>query len=376
MATFDQLKELFKNQEEREDMRREKDKEDEETKRREDKEEVKDVIKSHMSSIKDDIKEIKMKQDNIEGQVIQSENRMEKKFDDMGEKFESLEKKVKELEDREREKESKKIDSSKIWPPLHPEGRTQAFAQLALHPEGRMQSSSQPAFQPGGRVQSFNQSAASAEYNEKIYSVVRKARKTVGFSPITSSNIKEMMEDMNNENVEAGREGAVKNFLKAEMAMPEEVIEQLKFEKIFQRDGGPENDKLYVEFSEDNMPGIIFKYVRKMRKECNILTFIPDSYRDRAAEMEKIAFNMRHSTPSYHTKIRWGWGDLILERKVRGSRKPYRSVNMLDLPPCGSVGHPQGEADPGLSHHLPGTGQEGEEEEGEIRRVTQPLPRA
>ena len=249
MATFDQLKELFKNQEEREDMRREKDKEDEETKRREDKEEVKDVIKSHMSSIKDDIKEIKMKQDNIEVQVIQSENRMEKKFDDMGEKFESLEKKVKELEDREREKESKKIDSSKIWPPLHPEGRTQAFAQPALHPEGRIESSSQPAFQPGGRVQSFNQSAASAEYNEKIYSVVRRARKTVGFSSITSSNIKEMMEDMNTENVEAGREEAVKDFLKAEMAMPEEVIEQLKFEKIFQRDGGPENDKLYVEFS-------------------------------------------------------------------------------------------------------------------------------
>ena len=142
MATLDQLKELFKNQEEREDMRREKDKEDEERKRREDKEEVKDVIKSHMSPIKDDIKEIKMKQDNIEGQVIQSENRMEKKFDDMGEKFESLEKKVKELEDREREKESKKIDSSKIWPPLHPEGRTKAFSQLALQPEGRMLSSS------------------------------------------------------------------------------------------------------------------------------------------------------------------------------------------------------------------------------------------
>ena len=60
MATFDQLKELFKNQEEKDGMRREKEKEEEERKRRDDKEEVKEVIKTHMSSIKDDIKEIKI----------------------------------------------------------------------------------------------------------------------------------------------------------------------------------------------------------------------------------------------------------------------------------------------------------------------------
>ena len=135
----------------------------------------------------------------------------------------------------------------------------------------------------------------------------------MGFSPITSTNIKELMEDMSIKNMEAGKEEAVKDFFRGEMAMPEEVIEQLKFDKIFHRAGGPEDDKLYVEFSEDN-----------------VLTFIPDAYRDRAAEMEKIAFEMR---PYYSTKIRWGWGDLILERKVRGSREPYRSVNMPDLPP-------------------------------------------
>ena len=83
-------------------------------------------------------------------------------------------KEVKEIE--EREKESKNIDSCKIRP--------------ALQPEGRMQSSSQPVIQPIGIVQSSGQVAGSAETNEKIYSVVRKARKTVGFSPITSNNIK------------------------------------------------------------------------------------------------------------------------------------------------------------------------------------------
>ena len=59
MATFDQLKELFKYQEDKEAKRREKEKEEEERKRKEDKQDVKEVIRSHMFSIKEDIKEIK-----------------------------------------------------------------------------------------------------------------------------------------------------------------------------------------------------------------------------------------------------------------------------------------------------------------------------
>ena len=122
-------------------------------------------------------------------------------------------KEVKEIE--EREKESKNIDSCKIRP--------------ALQPEGRMQSSSQPVIQPIGIVQSSGQVAGSAETNEKIYSVVRKARKTVGFSPITSNNIKEVMDDLEIENMEKGLEEVVKDFFRGEMAMPEDVIDQLKF---------------------------------------------------------------------------------------------------------------------------------------------------
>ena len=334
MATLDQLKELFKNQEEREDKRREKEKKEEEEKRTADKEEVKEVIKIHMSSIKENIKEIKIKQDRMEGQVIQSEERMEKKFDDIANKFGDLEKKVMELENREKEKESTNMNSIQTWPAHQPEGRIQSSIQAALHPAGRVQPSTHPIINPVGRVDSsIQQVAGSSEANEKIYSVVRKARKTVGFSPITSKNIKEVMEETQVESMEEGLEEVVKDFLRGEMAMPEEVINQLKFDKIFRRDGSPEEDKLFVEFSEDNMPGMVYKFVKKMRKECNIITFIPDEYRERAAEIEKLAFELRHSTPSYSTKVRWGWGDLILERKLRGSREPYRSVNLPGLPP-------------------------------------------
>ena len=61
MASFEQLKELFLNQEEKDGKRREKEKEEEERKRKEDKEEVKQLIKSQMLAIQD-INGIQMKQ--------------------------------------------------------------------------------------------------------------------------------------------------------------------------------------------------------------------------------------------------------------------------------------------------------------------------
>ena len=121
---------------------------------------------------------------------------------------------MKELEDREREKESKNIDSSKTRPALQLEGKIQSSTQPALQPACRGQFSNQPALQPVGRVQSFDQLAGSAENNDKIYGMVRRARKTVGFSPITSTNIKEVMEDMSIKNMEAGKEEAVKDFFR------------------------------------------------------------------------------------------------------------------------------------------------------------------
>ena len=321
MATLEQLKELFQHQEEKDDRRREKEKEDEDRRRKEDKDEMKEVIRSHMSLINKDIKDIKAKQDKIEGQVVESERKMGKKYDDIADKFGELEIKMKKIEERQNKKEGE--DSSRVWPTIHPVGREESSNQPAFHPVGRYQ----PSIQPENKGTSGD--------NEKIYSVVRRARKTVGFSPITDQDIREVMDELQIDNQEVGMKEVMKDYFREEMAMPEDVIDQLEFSQIFRRAGGmrQEDDKLYVEFSEDNMPGLVYKFVRKMRKECNILTYIPDSFRERAAELEQAAFKMRHMAPSYNTKIRWGWGDLLLERMIRGSNEKYRTVNMTDLPP-------------------------------------------
>ena len=179
--------------------------------------------------------------------------------------------------------------------------------------------------------------------NKQIYSLVRQARKTIGLSPITDENVREVMEEMKIENIQMGMEEVVKDFLRAEMAMPEEVIMKLKFIKIFRRAGEPkqDDDKLFVEFAEEGMQNMVFKYVRKMRSQCNIHTFIPEAFRERAAVMERAAYRLRHSDPSYNTRIKWGWGDLILERKTRGSREQYTLVQMTDLPPVDLLATPR-----------------------------------
>ena len=262
---------------------------------------------------------------------------MAKKYEDMVNKVGNLEMKIRELEQRETMKKAEEVDCDKTVSEIHPVGSSwpapqpEAKTCPVLHSLGRQQGSRQPT----GHIAVPALQPDKEETNNHIYSVVRQARKTVGFGPITNRDIEEIMDDMKIENHKVGMEEVIKDFLRAEMAIPDELISELKFTRIFRRAGDlrPNDDKLYVEFVEESMSAKVYKYVRKMRSQCSILTFIPKVFRERADELEKAAYKLRHSTPSYNTKIRWGWGDLILERKLRGSREPYRSVHLSNLPP-------------------------------------------
>ena len=328
------------NQEEKDGMRREKEKEEEERKRKEDKEEVKKLIKSQMTSIKLDIMELKAKQNIIENKVLETETEMLKKYDNMANKLGNLEKKIRLLEERETQKEAEKEDCGKISLEIHPVGSSwpapQPVAKTcpALQPVGGKQAS----FQPAGHIVDSALQPDKVETNNEIYRVVRQARKTIGFIPINNSDIQEIMGELKIENLEVGMEEAAKEFLRAEMALPEEVIRKLQFAKMSKR---PNDDKMYVEFEEEFMSAIVYKYVKKMRSHCKVLTYIPEAFRVRAGELEKTAYDIRHSTPPYTTKIRWGWGDLILERKLKGSREQFRSVHMSSLPPVDLTATPR-----------------------------------
>ena len=267
MASLIQLKELFNSQEEKDIKRREKEKEEVDLKRKEDKEEVKEMLRSHMLSMKEDIKDIKIKQDQIEGQVMAAEDKLTKKYDDMASKIGELENKMREMERKDKDNKELEEESARKRPVLHSVGRQQPSCQPPIHPVGRDQLSGQPAVHPVGRQQSSCQptaqivqvEAGEVETNKEIYSIVRQARKTVGFSPISFNHVQEVMDEMVIQNTQRGMEEAVKDFLRSEMAVPEDVIVKLQFVKIFWRSQETDDDKLFVEFAEEGMQGIVFK---------------------------------------------------------------------------------------------------------------------
>ena len=76
---------------------------------------------------------------------------------------------------------------------------------------------------------------------------------------------------------------------------------------------------MFVEFEEDSMPSMIYKYVRKLNHNSNIHIYVPPSFKARAEDLEKCAYDLRHGTPAFNTKIRWGSGDLILEKKSKSN---------------------------------------------------------
>ena len=163
MASFEQLKELFLNQKEKDGRRREKEKEEEEIRRKEDKEEVKHLVKSHMSTIKEDINEVKMKQNMIEDKVKEAEDKMAKKYDDMANKLANLEIKIEELEARKR---AEVEERETTFPALQPAGRTGPDLKPhheGIHPEGRLQAHFQPT----------DLQLDKEESNESIYRIVR-----------------------------------------------------------------------------------------------------------------------------------------------------------------------------------------------------------
>ena len=99
MASLNDLKELFKGPKKKHIKRTEKEKEEENINRKEDKEQGKDMLKNHMMSMKEGIRDIRIKQDQIEGQVLETEDKLTKKYDDMANKVGHLQNKLREMEE-------------------------------------------------------------------------------------------------------------------------------------------------------------------------------------------------------------------------------------------------------------------------------------
>ena len=219
-----------------------------------------DILKNFIDEVKEvktDIKDIKTNQ-----------SKTDENYSYLAKKMETLENQMKDLQKKEAS-----------WPTPRPERR----GSVPPFP----QTSNSVTIHPSGASSPYSQPSQNTDKHTKIYKIVKQAKKTLGFSPISENYIKLVMEENNIKNKDEGTIATIKDFLLFEMAIPIEVSNQLKISIIFRpnKDNNPESEKVVVEFSEDNMPGIIFKYVRKLNHNSKVHTYIPPSFRARAADL-------------------------------------------------------------------------------------------
>ena len=95
-------------------------------------------------------------------------------------------------------------------------------------------------------------------------------------------------------------------------------------------------DTLYVTFSSITEANTVFSYTRNMRREVTVGIYVPPDWRDRFRAVSSIAHGLRNPAPShpkYSTRIKWGANDLILHKKVPGTRHWSVVIIPTPLPP-------------------------------------------
>ena len=186
--------------------------------------------------------------------------------------------------------------------------------------------------------------------NMKVSKIIREAKKIVGMKPIDKAHVERTMrrnEDNDkemdkDERWERAKNETVMNFLKYEMKMKEEDIEQLKITRIFP----PAKDEwniLYVEFESIEMVNFLMSFAQYMRRDLkgdrpSIEKYIPKELFARYSAIEKLAFGIRQqSNFKAATNVNFGETDFVLKTRSKdihpgGTRVPWRQVDPVTLP--------------------------------------------
>ena len=163
----------------------------------------------------------------------------------------------------------------------------------------------------------------------RLRQIISKARRTVGLQRIDSGDLIRMRQAQfgGAQSEDEEKLLAVHEFLKCELKLSKETINSMDIESIFAP--ARQNPQcLYVTFIHGSSLTRIFERVRCMRKESRILNFIPAEYEDRYTDIRDIEYNLRQEEDC-QTRIKMGFNDLELSKKIRGSGKWQR----VPLPP-------------------------------------------
>ena len=157
-----------------------------------------------------------------------------------------------------------------------------------------------------------------ADSEEEIVKVMSAARSRIGLKPITLDDIDRVANKVKMNGMAALRE-AVKEFMKDELKLDDEEIENLGEFDVYRKDS-EENDKVYLKFAREESSNYISRKAALVRNEnINIFPYIPPQIFQRFSDLSRLTFIARQADKRLKKKILLGKRDLVLKTKIKDS---------------------------------------------------------
>ena len=172
---------------------------------------------------------------------------------------------------------------------------------------------------------------------ELIRSICEKSRRTIGFKRIDENDIKRMY----GEAVPYGRAGnreealllTVREFMHYELKISANEQDNMEIEELFER-RSEQLDTVYVRFKYRSSMSKIFDRVRFLRKDSQLVTYIPREFQERFKALNENLKLMRQEGEGWRTRVKLGQLDLEVSMKGKQIGSMYQSVTLdiRDLP--------------------------------------------
>ena len=354
---MDQVLEMLKNQEQTRLRDREIDRKEQERLREDDRKAREDMARQIREGIKDEVKEVmKPWQERTEA--------VEQKAEDLQAGMSKLLGEVAHMKDKLTMLAAKPAEPS--WAKVVQPGGALTGGSTSHLEEGQERNRGSNMVgdrwrEKGGR-QEAQEVSEPLENDEQVRIVCEKARRTIGFSRIGEDDIKRMYGEVMPYGGANTREEAVilsvKEFMHYELKIKPEEQEGMTIEELFERKS-EELDTIYVRFKFWSSMSKIFDKVRILRKESQLVTYIPKKFQERFKALNDILKPLREEGEGWRTQVKMGRMDLIVSKKKTQMGAKYQDLK-LDMtslpqvcmtrpktlvsgsPPLGRPGHREG----------------------------------
>ena len=148
--------------------------------------------------------------------------------------------------------------------------------------------------------------------------IIDKARKTIGLHSINSKDLDRIRRTQGITDEEELKLASAKEFFKCEMRMKDDDIDALNISTVFYAAKNSEWNNLYVRFSDQASLSLCYRFAKNLKPGRRIFQYIPKMFYERYKALNGIAYDLRHSSQNYRTRIRFGIDDLLLWKCLPG----------------------------------------------------------